>query len=204
MAFRIFARAAATQRGRLLAAGSTLGAVGLAGSQYGGKGNDDLSMTPAEVQFQTSFGFSPHSEELIKPPPDWKGPVFRVRNDYPVPPPGPGPAAKELPPMMGPDRPLPGFDLYPWLDVDFKKDPKLYCSLIKEYCFEGNVINNFVLQDNKVRNWYHAPWMHWNKNGREPLNGLTFERPTPAFELANTQNRQLQTWACGFYNEMGS
>lgn len=55
----------------------------------------------------------------------------------------------------------------------------------------------------QIRDWYHAPWMHASVNGREPLNGLTFERPTPALELAETQNRILQTWACGYYNAAG-
>lgn len=39
----------------------------------------------------------------------------------------------------------------PWLKVDFRKDPLRYIALIKEYCWEGNVNNGFVVQDNTVR-----------------------------------------------------
>jgi hypothetical protein len=39
---------------------------------------------------------------------------------------------------------------------------------------------------------------------REPISGLTFERPTPAGELAESQDRILQCWAIGFYNKIGS
>lgn len=45
--------------------------------------------------------------------------------------------------------------------------------------------------------------MHYGSNGREPLHGLTFERPTPIGELAKNQKRVLQTWAIGFYNNVG-
>ena len=191
---------------RVVAAGTTLGAVGLAVSQVGKNENRDLLDSPAEVQFLTSFGHSPNGEQLIKPPDGWKGRLFQIRNDYPKSSSAQGVDTKQLPPMTGPDKPLPVLDPKddaPWLAIDFQKDPLRYCQVIKEYCWEGNVNNEFVLQKNQIRNWYHAPWMHWNKNGREPLNGLTFERPTPSKELAQTQDRQLQAWACGYYNEAG-
>ncbi|KUJ20860.1 uncharacterized protein LY89DRAFT_640748 [Mollisia scopiformis] len=73
----------------------------------------------------------------------------------------------------------------------------MHCAVIKDYCFEGNVNNGFVVQKNPIRDWYHASWMHWSDNGREPVNGLTFERPVPPFELSKTQGRYLQSWACG-------
>lgn len=46
--------------------------------------------------------------------------------------------------------------------------------------------------------------MHATDNGREPLRGLTFERPTPVVELARGQGRILQTWACGFDDSAGA
>jgi hypothetical protein len=45
--------------------------------------------------------------------------------------------------------------------------------------------------------------MHWGPNGREPLNGLTWERSIPALEFTRTQNRDLQNWASGYYNAAG-
>ena len=173
------------------------------GSQYTSASSDDAS-----IQFDTSYGFIYKGQQIVKPPEGWTGPLFKIRNDYPkdLPNHGSHADAKGLPTVPGPDMPLPSTDPTneaPWLNVDFTKDPALYCLLIKAYCWEGNVDNNFVLQDNKIRPWYHAPWMHWNQNGREPLNGLTFERSTPALEFSRTQNRNLQTWACGFYNGVG-
>ncbi|KAF0328732.1 hypothetical protein GQ607_004144 [Colletotrichum asianum] len=169
----------------------------------------EYSAEEAVVQFNTSYGFIQNGQQIVKPPDGWKGRLFQIRNDYPklsdiqnkgV------MKARGFPILPGPDTPIyvdPKHDA-PWLNVDFEKDPLRYCELIKEYCWEGNVNNDFVLQDNKQRNWYHAPWMHWSPNGREPLNGLTFERPTPTRELSKTQDRPLQTWACGFYNEPGA
>jgi hypothetical protein len=46
--------------------------------------------------------------------------------------------------------------------------------------------------------------MHYGPAGREPIHGLTFERPIPPNELARSQNRYLQTWAVGFYNAPGA
>ncbi|KAF8425340.1 hypothetical protein EV426DRAFT_532203 [Tirmania nivea] len=112
----------------------------------------------------------------------------------------------------------------PWLEhgTDFRRFPAAYCALIKGYCLEGNVENDFVVQNNKaqrpplycvesffllmwqIRQWYHAPWMHWSKKGREPLNGLTSELATPPGVIAANQKRYIQNWACGFYNTPGA
>lgn len=46
--------------------------------------------------------------------------------------------------------------------------------------------------------------MHWGDHGREPINGLTYERSPPPFESSRTQARFLQTWACGYYNAAGA
>lgn len=198
MASRIFARVGA---GRLIG-GAAVGATGIVGSSL--TSNTSLSDTPAKIQFDSSYGYiNKAGKQIVNLPPGWTGRVFQIRNDYPKP---SDLTTQGLPPISGPDRPLPNVDPLSdarWLEVDFKSDPETYCSLIKAYCYEGNVDNEFVLQKNTVRQWYHAPWMHWNPNGREPLNGLTFERPTPPKEFAETQNRMLQTWACGYYNFAG-
>jgi hypothetical protein len=206
MAFRFFAQQSTK---RLLAGGSALGAAGLAASQVNRNGNGNYSATDAEIQFNTSYGYVENGQQLVKLPKNWTGPLFQIRNDYPKVSINDGnghASSKGIPSIPGPDRPPPTVDPIkesPWLKVDFRTDPRAYCAFVKEYCWEGNVNNNFVLQDNKIRDWYHAPWMHWNVNGREPLNGLTFERPTPPGELAITQTRYLQNWACGFYNGIG-
>ena len=44
------------------------------------------------------------------------------------------------------------------------------------YCLEGNTGIDFKVQNNTVRHWYHAPWLHYGANGREWHHGLTGER----------------------------
>ncbi|KAF2757845.1 hypothetical protein EJ05DRAFT_368530 [Pseudovirgaria hyperparasitica] len=133
--------------------------------------------------------------------------LFQVRVDYPKSAVDAATAATSTSQpviLPGPDTPpIVGLDA-PWLNYNFETDPEMYCSVIKEYCWAGNVNNDFVVRKNPVRQWYHAPWMHWSANGREPIHGLTFERPTPKLELSRTQDRVLQTWACGFYNAAGA
>jgi hypothetical protein len=202
MTSRMFTRAFTK---RALTGGAALGAAGLAANQYRSNGN--FNATEAEIQFNTSFGHIVNGQQMIKPPEGWTGRLFQIKNDYPKPPKTEDNFNTQgLPPMPGPDLPLPilnPVDDAPWLKYDFKKDHQEYVQAVKEYCWEGNVNNKFVIQNNPIRNWYHAPWMHWNNNGREPLNGLTFERVTPVGELAKTQTRQLQNWAIGFYNAAG-
>ncbi|KAH8681759.1 hypothetical protein BX600DRAFT_544267 [Xylariales sp. PMI_506] len=201
MASRLFARIPVKHIG---AGGVVIAAAGIARKQLGPDGGDTVGITEADIQFATSYGYTVNGEQMIKAPPNWTGRLFEIRNDYPK---LATLSENSLPGIPGPDFRLPGgspADDAPWLKVDFRKEPDKYCSLIREYCYEGNVNNEFVLQKNSVRQWYHAPWMHWNENGREPLNGLTFERPTPPGDLASTQNRLLQTWACGFYNWAGA
>ncbi|KAF8601620.1 hypothetical protein BDV93DRAFT_399188, partial [Ceratobasidium sp. AG-I] len=132
--------------------------------------------TPAEQQFNTSSLFPiPRTCEL-KP---WK-----LRSDYPRYP--PSDATNEF--------------NAPWLRIDFSKDPEAYANTIRSYCLEGMVQSDFDVGKCKTREWYHAPWLHSGPSGREPLRGLTSERPIPPYELARTQTKYLQIWACGYYN----
>ncbi|MCW3463040.1 hypothetical protein [Chitinophaga nivalis] len=94
-------------------------------------------------------------------------------------------------------------EVYPWTAIDFKKDYKAYMQAVLHYCLEGNLDVDFKVQDNKVRKWYHAPWLHVTLNGREYHHGLTRERPVPPFELNKKQNVGLENWAVGFYNPPG-
>jgi hypothetical protein len=87
--------------------------------------------------------------------------------------------------------------------LDFKTKPQKYLHAVLEYCFDGNLENDFVPQKNTKRKWYHAPWMCQTPFGREPIHGLTFERPAPIGYLAETQKRPCQSWAVGMYNEPG-
>jgi hypothetical protein len=126
-----------------------------------------------------------HRASYNPAPADWRGPLFKPRLNYPS------------------ERPPANATAMPWEKIDFKKEPEKYMQSILDYCMEGNVENGFVPQRNSRRNWYHAPWMSQNNIGREPIHGLTFERPAPVGYLADTQDRVCQSWAVAMYNAEG-
>ena len=180
--------------------------------------------TDTEKSLEHSLALRHFQTSSLWPVPhDYQRPVWKIRNNSPgrsaqLPSPHPGSSrVTSSPPSDGPR------DMAPWLTVDFKVDPAAFCEVVKQYCWEGNVESQFVVQRNSVRlffhgllmtelstahdfqirDWYHAPWLHYTTQGREPLNGLTFERSTPPFDLSKTQRRYLQIWACGYYNAAG-
>ena len=132
----------------------------------------------AKAQYETNSRFSP--------PTGWAGPKFELSRNYPPMPPPADPSA-------------------PWLAVDFRTPGQEadYMKKVLAYCLEGNVAVDFRAQDNAVRTWYHAPWMHFGPAGREPTRGLTSERPAPPKFLHDNQTRRVQNWAVGFYNAAG-
>lgn len=124
-----------------------------------------------------------------KVPSGWTGPVFKLSQAYP----------KTLPPE----------ETLPWAGIDPTTDPQNYVNALYRYALEGNVGVSWVVQDNPVRKWYHAPWMHYGTSGREFIHGLTRERSTPAAsspgkgELGPDQVHCAQNWAVGFFNARG-
>ena len=92
---------------------------------------------------------------------------------------------------------------FPWSGIDYslKDKQKEYMSAVLGYIVEGNVEVDWNLQANKVRRWYHAPWMHQQ---REPIKGLTRERGSRWHELSEQQTRRTNNWAVGFYNDKGA
>jgi hypothetical protein len=103
----------------------------------------------------------------------------------------------------------------PWANLDPKVNHVQYMQAVLKYCLEGNTDEgvDFRVEKNKVRNWYHAPWLHDDGqktpdkkpigNGREYLHGLTRERASRKFEIHRKQDVKLENWAIGFYNEPG-
>src|SRR5436853_499645 len=69
-------------------------------------------------------------------PPGWNGPVFHLNQNYP----------QQVP-----------ADTYPWLQFDPTTQPDRYMFSVLQYCLEGNVQTDWVLQANAKRGWYHAP-----------------------------------------------
>ena len=95
----------------------------------------------------------------------------------------------------------------PWEEIDVATHPIEYLYAVLAYCLEGNIEVEFVVQNNGIRKWYHAPWMHDdgepNGAGRECLRGMTRERRSREFELHPLQTKPAQNWAIGFYNDRG-
>ncbi|KAK4228281.1 hypothetical protein QBC38DRAFT_475295 [Podospora fimiseda] len=203
---RVFTRIASK---RILGGVAVGGGVGI--GTYSNQKQANI-LKDANAEFNKGFGYKDVVPAYA--PPGFE--PFQLKNNYPTPEEIPAPptvSSQKTPswqptiPLPGPDRPIPSLDPRkdaPWLDVDFREDPMRYCEIIKEYCWAGNSNNNFNINKNQTRPWFHAPWMHWSENGREPINGLTFERLTPAGELSKDQKRLTQAWAIGFYNWMGA
>ena len=128
-----------------------------------------------------------YASSLDKIPAGWNGPVFTLSRNYPTAVPN---------------------DHYPWLAYDFKTQPKQYMQAVLAYFIEGNNEVNWVVQNNRIRTWYHAPSMAWQPanrpNGREFIHGLTRERNSAPKELWPTQTKTIQNWAVGFYNAPGA
>ncbi|NHZ43702.1 cytochrome P460 family protein [Massilia aquatica] len=123
-----------------------------------------------------------------KVPAGWNGPVFKLSQDYPT---------------------TLADDALPWRDIDPTVEPERFGRTIYNYVLEGNTEVDWDVRANKVRTWYHAPWMHYGDTGREFIHGLTRERTTPRpatagkGELGPAQTRCFQNWAVGFYNPPG-
>ena len=52
------------------------------------------------------------------------------------------------------------------------RNPTSTSGRCSSYALEGNKEVDFVVQNNAVRGWYHAPWMHAGAAGREFVRGL--------------------------------
>lgn len=139
---------------RVAIAGAGIGTAGLTATEVRRRSakNDPDVVTAASEQFHTSS---------IHPlPQGWTGRIWQIRNDYPrsTPPTATSSSrAAGLPPIDIPRIPVPDGGQeqdFPWLNVDFKTDPIRYCELVKEYCWEGNANNEFVVQNNTVTSIY--------------------------------------------------
>ncbi len=117
------------------------------------------------------------------PPTGWSGPVFELRQDYP--------------------QTLPSAGSQPWLQFSFRTQPNEYLRAVLNYALEGNKEVDFVVRNNTVRGWYHAPWMHPGAAGREFIRGLTRERSSRPRELHPDQASTWENWAVSVYNPRG-
>ncbi len=120
-------------------------------------------------------------------PAGYKGPWFKLSQNYPI----------KMPPL--------GRDA-PWLKIDFKdgvKGANAYLYALRNYSFDGMIAADFRPQFNKVRPWYHMPLMNYGPGRREPTHGLTEERPVTGPELGLKPGVTIHNFAVGFYNAPG-
>jgi hypothetical protein len=124
---------------------------------------------------------------LDKVPADWKGSVFKLKQDYP-------------------DKPPP-MEAYPWRKVSFNynriQDPQAYVDAVKQYILEGNTEpeHEFSAEHNKVRKWYNLPWMDYGAGGNEFTHGLVHELDRQAGWLSSSQTEDVSVWAITIVNE---
>lgn len=126
----------------------------------------------------------------LPPPSDYQSRIFKLSQDFPKTKPELEPAVQKI------------------LAIDYVKDWQKYMTAVRDYIYEGNieaegVANDFYLEDNKVRRWYHVPWQHYGDFGREGIHGLTKEGPVNPKVLGPNQKSLWQTYAVGFYNAPG-
>lgn len=147
-----------------------------------------LSCRPAERVESDAMPFPDFGHMLGDA--EYGGRVFRLKQDYPP----------RLPAVEQPVRDI--------LSIDFRADWRAYITAVRDYIFAGNIehpgyAGDFFLEDNPERAWYHMPWQHWGSHGREGFHGLTKEGPLAAYVLGPEQRTPWQTYAVGFYNELG-
>ena len=125
------------------------------------------------------------------PPPGYTGPTFTLRQDYP-------------------DTRVPdAAEAKPWESIDVSPESLLtggalaYLDAVYSYVSEGNVAVDWDVNRNKVRDWYHAPWMDATDDGREFVHGLTHELNSHPLLLGPGQKKWYQTWAVGAFNAPG-
>lgn len=127
-------------------------------------------------------------------------------------------------------RTLPPEESLPWTGIDFTtmSGAKAFLNAVLEYSlegFDGDNLSKWNVFENKVRTWYHAPWLHPHdhdgsgkrieetpdlrpgkkdygpvRTGREYLLGLTEELQSGPHMLGINQKVEKTNWAVSFYN----
>lgn len=132
-----------------------------------------------------SFTISPEEQDSFKQM--HTGPTFQLSQDYPA-------------------RNTVNAGSLPFSRIDFTKDSEKYATALINWALEGMSESGWVVQNNKSRKWYHAPWMDATKIGREPISGLVMQRGMIPTEISgNLPEGQLtKNYAISLYNEAGA
>ena len=134
--------------------------------------------TPVPQAPFKDYGYEPPASQ-------YSGTLFKLSQDYPT----LRPDMSNLPIMLA---------------TDFTQNWRAYLTQARDYCLEGNIEADWRVENNKVRKWYHAPWLDYGPNGREGIHGLTKEVTLAAGQLAATQTYdKAGAYAIAIYNEFG-
>ena len=127
-----------------------------------------------------------------KPNPNHQ-PIFRLKTDFPL--------------KVPPREHWPKF-----LDIDFAKEPLSYLQKAAEYSFEGNIPSagggpvEWDPFGNKIREWYHIPWLHPSQDfpvngGTEGFRGLITEINATPGQFSSQQTNPYVIYAISLVNE---
>jgi len=144
--------------------------------------SSDSVKTPDEKRIFPDFGVMIPVSQFLKDYPGHK--IFKLSQDYPK----VEPSADKMPAFFS-------------IPFDDKNRWKEWLMAARDYCFDGMIENDFVPQDNKKREWYHMPWLHYGPLASEGFNGLAKEAPISPYQLAPEQKKPGQVYALGFYND---
>ena len=112
----------------------------------------------------------------------WGGAPFQLSQDYPT---------------TMPAAPSGG---YPWDKSDFRTKPAEFLTTVLDYCWDGMDAAKWVAQNNKVRGWYHAPWLDAGYGGREFIRGLVMDRTSDAKRLSVDQKDSFRSYSISYFN----
>jgi hypothetical protein len=95
----------------------------------------------------------------------------------------------------------------PWLNIDFTngvQGANDYLYALRDYSFDGMIDADFRPENSKGRPWFHMPLMNYGAGRREPVHGVTSERPITGPELGVKPGVTIHNYAVGFYNAAGA
>ncbi|MFD1840371.1 hypothetical protein [Paracidovorax cattleyae] len=158
-----------------------------------------MAVGPVASQPAVPAGNVGFASSLLDRPDKWSGDLFKASYAFPT-------NSSDM-------------SAQPWLTLDPRKpqEREAYYAAVLAYgltAFTGDISDGCK----EVANgWYHAPWMTLSFGngpddvakgnigaGREPICGLTQERPAPKGYLHASQTRDdVQSWAVGMFNQPG-
>ena len=141
-------------------------------------------------EYATAIGFPDYGYMLDSK--EYEGRRFRLSQDYPTSEPKLDAALKSI------------------LAIDFTKDWERYAHAVRDYVLAGNIgtsgddyENDFFLEDNRVRPWFHPPWLHWGSDGTEGFHGLSRDAQVVPFLLSKDQPTAARIYSVSFHNAFG-